>query len=159
MNGWAPHLRRGLSHSSLIWLTRRQRALAGCTRSSTMATASHAHRLDKYPLPSAVLGRVMLTSSAATLWAPTPERQRHLIQECPALPLTLVTEAHMSHDECLLKAADCERNAMTTADPASRTMMFEIAEHWRNLAKTAKAAPEQVDGNHQAPSLARSSNS
>jgi len=26
-------------------------------------------------------------------------------------------------------------------------------------AKTAKAAPEQVDGNHQAPSLARSSNS
>jgi hypothetical protein len=52
----------------------------------------------------------------------------------------------MSPDECLLKAADCERNAMATAEPASRTMMLEIAKHWRALAETAKRSPEQGDG-------------
>jgi len=52
----------------------------------------------------------------------------------------------MSPNKFLLKAADCEQNSMTTADPACRTMMLEIAEHWRNLAETAKEVPEQGDG-------------
>lgn len=52
----------------------------------------------------------------------------------------------MSREQFLLKAAHCDQNAMTTAVPACRAMMLEIAEHWRKLAKTAKDAPERRGG-------------
>ena len=47
--------------------------------------------------------------------------------------------------ECLLKAANCELKAMNASDPVARARMLEIAEHWRNLAKTA-SAPEGLEG-------------
>ena len=45
--------------------------------------------------------------------------------------------------ECLLKACNCERLADDCSDPLTRLMLLEAAQHWRNLAKAGKAAPEQ----------------
>ena len=54
----------------------------------------------------------------------------------------------MTPRECLLKAHHCERLAGDSADTVNRLMLLETAEHWRNLARTAKrrpAAPHTAD--------------
>ena len=51
----------------------------------------------------------------------------------------------MSPSESLLKAVNCELKAMGASDPAAQARMLEIAERWRNLAKTA-SAPDRLEG-------------
>ena len=75
-------------------------------------------------------------------WAPTAERQRHPIRECPALPLNCVEmreTAMKSAAECVCYANRCEHMASDARDPIDQAVLLATADHWRHLAGVAKS--------------------
>ena len=52
-------------------------------------------------------------------------------------------------EQCLERAAECERQAAATNDRDTLKLMRNLADQWRALAKSTVAAPPNRDGTSQ----------
>src|SRR5688572_15974039 len=83
---------------------------------------------------------ILSASLAEALRAPTAESQRHLIQECPALPPSGEREHHMPSNGTKYwrdKAIEIRASAERTLDALARETLLDIAKKYDLMAKIA----------------------